>query len=157
MWKVFSHVTHLDAISAVHIMFICLKIFFFLLLDVSNERKQCNFTAYSFLLEQFRRNWRLQQDNDPKHTSNICKQFINENAPRLLEWPSNSPDVNSIENIWSVVKHKVEKKTWNIDELELFLGEEFKNTEIDVVKNCVISMKKICLSLISSKGEQIKY
>ncbi|CAF1258568.1 unnamed protein product [Rotaria sp. Silwood1] len=38
-------------------------------------------------------------DNDPKHASNITKQFINANVPQLLEWPSNSPDVNPIENI----------------------------------------------------------
>ncbi|CAF1500291.1 unnamed protein product [Adineta steineri] len=35
--------------------------------------------------QQFRQNWRLQQDNDPKHTSNISKQFINENVPQLLQ------------------------------------------------------------------------
>jgi transposase len=107
---------------------------------------------------QFHRNWRLQQDNDPKHRSNICRQFIQDNVPELLDWPSNSPDVNPIENIWSIVKRKVEKrKPKNIDELELFLVEEFKNTDINVVNNCVMSMKKRCLSLISSKGERIKY
>jgi transposase len=108
--------------------------------------------------QQFRQNWRLQQNNNPKHTNNICKRFINNNVPQLLEWPSNSPEVNPIENIWSIVKPKVEKrKPKDIDELELFLAEEFKNTEINVVKNCVMSMKKRCLSLISSKGERIKY
>ncbi|CAF1312566.1 unnamed protein product [Rotaria sordida] len=107
---------------------------------------------------QFHWNWRLQQDNDPKHRSNICKQFIRKNVPELLDWPSNSPDVNPIENIWSIVKRKVEKrKPKNTDELELFLAEEFKNTDINVVKNCVMSMKNRCLSLISSKGERIKY
>jgi len=108
--------------------------------------------------QQFRRNWCLQQDNDPKHTSNISKQFINNNVPQLLDWPSNSPDANPIENIWSIVKRKVEKrKPKNIDELELFLSEEFKNIDVNTVKNSVMSMKKRCLSLIDSKGERIKY
>ena len=52
---------------------------------------------------------------------------------------------------------KLKKKTQNIDEFELFLTEEFKNVEISVVKNCMMSMKERCLSLISSKGERIKY
>jgi transposase len=108
--------------------------------------------------QRFRKNWRLQQDNDPKHTSNITKQFIFDNVPQLLAWPSNSPDANPIENIWSIVKRKVEKrKPKNIDELELFLAEEFENVENNVIKNCVMSMKKRCASLISSKGERIKY
>jgi hypothetical protein len=114
--------------------------------------------VYSFVLDQFGRNWRLQQDNDPKHRSNISKQFIDEHVPQLLDWPSNSPDANPIENIWSIVKHNVEKrKPINTDQLELFLAEEFSNIDIDVVKNCVMSMKKRCLSLIDCKGERIKY
>ena len=78
--------------------------------------------------------------------------------PRLLDWPSNSPDVNPIENIWSIIKRKVEKrKPKNIDELELFLTEEFYNVETNIAKNSVLSMENRCLSLISSKGERIKY
>jgi hypothetical protein len=56
------------------------------------------------------------------------------------------------------VKRSVEKsKPINTDELELFLAEEFENIDINVVKNCVMSMKKICLSLIDAKGARIKY
>jgi len=75
-----------------------------------------------------------------------------------LKWPSNSPDLNPIENLWSIVKRKVEKrKPKNIDELELFLCEEFKNVDVNIVVKIVMSMKKRCLSLIESKGERIKY
>ncbi len=42
------------------------------------------------------------------------------------------------------------RKPMNIDELELFLSEEFENIDINVVK-------KRCLSLIDCKGERIKY
>ena len=108
--------------------------------------------------QQFRKNWRLQQNNDPKHRSNITKQFIFDNVSQLLPWPSNSPDANSIEYIWSIVKQKVEKrKPQNIDEFERFLAEEFENVETNVIKNCVMSMKTRSSSLISSKGERIKY
>jgi hypothetical protein len=63
-----------------------------------------------------------------------------------------------VENIWSIVKRNVEKrKPLNINELRLFLAEEFENIDINVVKNCVMSMKKRRLSLINCKGERIKY
>ncbi|CAF3774289.1 unnamed protein product [Rotaria sp. Silwood1] len=94
----------------------------------------------------------------PKHTSNIFQQFNDKDILQLLEWPSNSPDVNPVENLWSIVKCNIEKtKPSNIDELELFLAEKFKNIDIDTVRNCVMSMKKRCLSLIDCKGERIKY
>ena len=48
-----------------------------------------------------------------------------------------------IENLWSIVKRKVEKrKPTNIDELELFLCEEFKNVDVNIVVKIVMSMKK---------------
>jgi transposase len=35
----------------------------------------------------FKRDWRLQQDNDPKHRSGVANKFISERVPKLLEWP----------------------------------------------------------------------
>jgi len=63
-----------------------------------------------------------------------------------------------VENVWTIAKRNVEKrKPSNIDELELFLVEEFKNIDSHTVKNCIMSMKNRCLSLIDCKGERIKY
>ena len=47
----------------------------------------------------YRRNWCLQQDNDLKHTSHVAKDFIAENSICTIDWPSNSPDLNLIENM----------------------------------------------------------
>jgi transposase len=104
------------------------------------------------------RHWRLQQDNDPKHRSRLAMDFLWKQAPEVMEWPSNSPDVNPVENLWSHIKRSVEKrKPSNLDELDDFLHEEWEKIDLYLLNNLIKSMKTRCLALIDSKGERINY
>ena|ERR1700722_10967282 len=108
--------------------------------------------------KQFGRRWRLQQDNDSKHRSRVAKQFLRNEVPEMIDWPSNSPDVNPVENLWSIIKRRVEKrKPSNLDELDRFLHEEWDKTDLDTLNHLVGSMKARCLPLIDLKGERINY
>ena len=49
--------------------------------------------------KQFGRRWRLQQDNNPTHKSRMAQQFLSSGVPKVIDWPSNSPDVNPVENL----------------------------------------------------------
>jgi nicotinamide mononucleotide adenylyltransferase len=88
----------------------------------------------------------------------VAQQFLSKEAPEVIDWSSNSQDVNSVENLWSIIKRRVEKrKSTNHQELNMFLQEEWDKTDMVVLSHLVNSMESRCLALIESKGERINY
>ena len=45
------------------------------------------------------RGWVFQQDNDPKHASRLVKDWFGQRRVTIMDWPSQFPDLNRIENL----------------------------------------------------------
>jgi hypothetical protein len=100
----------------------------------------------------------FQHDNDPKHTAYIIRDWFSDQQFTLLEWPAQSPDLNPIENLWSILNDRCrDRRCGNEEELFNCLQEAWKNIPIDVLHNLVDSMPMRCQLVIESNGGAIKY
>ena len=89
--------------------------------------------------------WWFQQDNDPKHTSKLVQDWFKQNGIDQLDWPSYSPDLNPIENLWALLKRRVEARLpKSLAELKSMLHEEWKAIDVDTLQKLVHSMPKRC-------------
>jgi hypothetical protein len=70
--------------------------------------------------------WVFQMDIDPKHISKVVAKWLKDNKVKVLEWPSQSPDLNTIEHLWAELKKRVRaRRPKNLTQLLQLCQEEW--------------------------------
>jgi transposase len=102
--------------------------------------------------------WWFQQDNAPQHTSKLASRWFHNHGVSLIDFPPYSPDLNPIENLWSIVKARVEKRlARTTDEVERVLKEEWEALDQDLLASLAASMPKRCAAVVANKGHKAPY
>ncbi|KAI6647539.1 hypothetical protein LOD99_8805 [Oopsacas minuta] len=103
-------------------------------------------------------NWRLVMDNDPKHTSRKVKVLFSQNVPKQIPWPSQSPGLNPIENLFGCVKQELIKLgPRSIPELKEKLEGLWNRIDPAFLRPYWESMTRRCQMAVDNDGYPITY
>jgi len=130
------------------------------IMDASRLTQILEVGLLPFIQEVYPENHRLYQDNDPKHTSELVSNFLEENG--VVWWPSppESPDLNPIENIWGSLKQYLRNsyKPRNLDELKQGIQQFWNSLTPEVCQRYISHIaNKVIPKVIQVNGEPSGY
>lgn len=100
--------------------------------------------------------WRLQQDGATAHTSRRTMKFLRKRCKVLKNWPPNSPDLNPIEHLWSILDVLLRASPPNtIEQLKATVVSEWNKLSFELLHNLVASMEGRLQKVIDLAGASL--
>jgi transposase len=102
----------------------------------------------------------FQQDNCPVHTAHIVQDWFRQNNIHIVDWPSRSPHLNPIENVWGLLVKKIQRQNLrprNVEEMLEILHNTWETIEDDYFLNLCHSMPRRLAEVVNRNGAMTKY
>jgi len=102
----------------------------------------------------------FQQDRASPHTAHSIFEWLEERNIEILDWPSRSPDMNPIENVFGMLSRAVydEGRQFNtVHELTEEIQHCWANMNQALIKNAIRSMSERIFELIEKHGKPTHY
>ncbi len=99
-----------------------------------------------------------QQDNAPVHTCKRARKFFSQHGVCPIIWPASSPDLNVIENVWSILQRRVRlHRAQNNNELWKAVKQEWKRIDVGLIRRLYGSLPTRLEHIIKSRGWYSKW
>ena len=102
----------------------------------------------------------FQQDNAPCHKAEDILKYLKEQQIQILEWPPYSPDLSPIENLWTIIKRRLnEEGSLSRNDLEKRLEQlwNYDRYMTPHVNKLIESMPRRIKACIDNNGGPISY
>lgn len=102
----------------------------------------------------------FQQDNAPIHKSKHALGYFKEKKIELMNWPPYSPDLNPMENLWSILSYSIysgKKVFRDVEELKEHLVEAWEKIDKSKMEALIDSMEDRLEEVIKNDGEWTHY
>ena len=95
-----------------------------------------------------------QQDGAPCHTAQLVKDWFQFCGVELItDWPGNSPDLNPIENLWSIVKGRLQDRdTSTLEKLQKEIQDVWDNFPPEQLQNLALSVPGRLKTVVKKRG-----
>ena len=111
----------------------------------------------SVYMWQLEGNGIYQQDNATYHKTSNINDLFNHLSINLLPWPSRSPDLNPVEQLWTIIDKNLRKfPIRTIDELGERLRNEWLSIVSTICEKLIKSMPTRIVQCIKAEGGAIK-
>ena len=103
-----------------------------------------------------------QQDNCRVHTASWSMEWLEEHGIPILKWPSRSPDLNIIENVWKQLQDYVYEKGQFRTKKELVdaifaAKDRLLSERPDYIKSLYDNFHKRIVKVIQGRGDETGY
>ena len=111
--------------------------------------------------------WKFQQDNAKIHKTPAVISWFSRNRIPLFEHPAYSPDLNPIENVWSLLKNRLARRpsaslglgasTKAVNLFKKAILEEWEQIPQEAIDNYITSLPRRYKAVKLAKGWYTKY
>ena len=97
--------------------------------------------------------WWVLHDNDKKFRSKLVTDMLHNKGVSTIDFPPYSPDLNPIENLWSIVARSVEEhECATVESLQDIIAAMWATVNVSLLAALAHSMPGRCQAVIAAKG-----